>query len=174
MKRILFFALLVLSMCISTGMYAQSSAIDRYYEQYSDDDRFSRITVSSKMFSLFVNFDMDDPDEQELVEAISKLKGLKMLVGDEIADAKTIFKEVSSKPSENMDELMSVVNNNTEFRFFITESGGKISELLMLGHEGENLFMLSLVGEIDLKQIAALSRKMNIEGFEHFQNIDKG
>ena len=41
----------------------------------------------------------------------------------------------------------------------------------MVGYDSAQVFMLSLVGEINLKQIAALSQKMNIDGFEHFKNI---
>ncbi len=152
---------------------AQSSGIDRYYEKYKDDDRFSQITVSSKMFGLFVNFEMDDPAEQELVETISKLEGLKMLVGSDIDEAKSIFEQVVQKPRSNMDELMSIRDKEAEFMFFITESDGTISELLMVGYDDAEVMLLSLVGEIDLKQISALSQKMNIQGFEHFKNIDK-
>ena len=39
---------------------------------------------------------------------------------------------------------------------------------------GENeFFLLSLIGDIDLKQISRLSQSMNIDGFEHLKAIDK-
>lgn len=162
----------VLIMCLSLGLSAQSSGVDRYFEDYQDDDRFSLITVSSKMFSLFVNFDLEDPAEKEMVDAISKLKGLKMLIGSEVLEAQGIYDEVAEKPKGSMEELMSVRNNQQgEFKFYLTESNGTISELLMIGYESENVMILSLVGDLDLRQIAALSQKMNIQGFEHFNHI---
>lgn len=166
-----YLSLITLFITSTTILLAQSSGIDRYYEQYQDDDRFTHVTVSSRMFGLFVNFEMDDPAEQELVKTISKLKGLKMLVGTEISDANEIYKNAVKKPESVMDELMSVKDGDAQFKFFVSESNGKISELLMVGHESSKVLILSLVGEIDLKQIAALSQKMNIEGFEHFKNI---
>lgn len=88
---IIFFAL-------SVGIFAQKSAVDRYFEKYQDDDRFTQITVSSRMFGLFVNFEMDDPSEQELVETISNLKGLKILASDSVANVEQLFTEASNKP----------------------------------------------------------------------------
>lgn len=150
---------------------AQSSAVDRYYEDFREDDRFTLITVSSKMFSLFVNFERNDPAEQQLINTISKLKGLKMLVGRDIADSKSVFKSVADKPKGKMDELMAITETDKEFKFYVTESDGMISELLMVGYEANQVLILSLVGNIDLKEIAALSRKMDIKGFEHFENV---
>ena len=167
-----YLAIITLFIGSTMTLLAQSSGIDRYYEQYQEDDRFTQITVSSRMFGLFVNFEMDDPAEQELVETISKIKGLKMLVGTDLTEAASIYSGAVKGPEKNMDELMSVKDGDAQFKFFVSESNGKISELLMVGHESSKVLLLSLVGEIDLKQIAALSQKMNIEGFEHFKNID--
>ena len=155
-----------------TGL-AQSSGLDRYFEEFKEDERFTQITVSSKMFNLFVNFELDDPNEQELVEAISKLKGLKSLVGIEVAEAAEIYNRAIKRPEGEMDELMSVKDGSGHFKFFITESSGTVSELLMIGYDTSKIFMISLVGDMNLRQIAALSQKMNINGFEHFKNIDK-
>lgn len=160
----------IVLLCVGSGLRAQN-AIDTYFEKYNDDDRFTRVSVSSRMFGLFVNFEMDDPDEQELVETISKLKGLKMLIGENVTDAKSIYKEASKLPEGKMEELMSVKNKDNEFRFYITETNGIISELLMVGYEDNQLFILSVVGEIDLRQLSALSQKMDLDGFEHLKNI---
>ena len=160
-----------LFLLLSYSGFAQETAIDKYFSSYLDDDRFTQVVVSSKMFGLFVNFEMDDPDEQELVETISKLKGLKIIAGDGIADAATHYKSAIRKPLGDMDELMRMKEENSELVFFIDEDSGIISELLMITHQGENLVILSLVGDVDLKQISELSKKMNIEGFEHLENI---
>lgn len=157
---------------ISVGIFAQSSAIDRYFEKYQDDDRFTQITVSSRMFGLFVNFEMDDPSEQELVETISNLKGLKILASDSVANVEQLFTEASNKPKAQMDELLSIKEGEAEFNFYINETDGKINELLMVGKESHSIFILSLVGNIDLKQISALSKKMNIDAFEHFEHVE--
>lgn len=170
MNRIIIslFTLMVIS---ATGLRAQSSAIDRYFSKYQEDDRFSAITVSSRMFGLFADFDMDDPEEKELVEALSKLKGLKMLIGEQVSDATSMFDQAKTLSNKGMDELMSIRDGEKEFIFYVIEANGTISELLMVGHEAEKFLMMSLVGEINLRDISRLSKKMDIDGFEHLQNI---
>lgn len=71
-----------------------------------------------------------------------------------------------------MDELLSIKEGEAEFNFYINETDGKINELLMVGKESNSIFILSLVGNIDLKQISALSKKMNIDAFEHFEHVE--
>lgn len=163
--------LLTLLLLTSGSVMAQSSAIDRYYEQYREDDRFTRISVSSKMFDLFTNFDREDPAEQEVVETISKLRGLKMLVGEDIDNAKTMYLDVMKRPLVEMEELMTVEEKDSKLNFFISETDGRISELLLVSYGNRSVMMMSLVGDIDLKQISRLSQKMDIEGFEHLKNV---
>jgi len=159
------------ALLLSVGAIAQSNGIDRYYEQYQDDDRFTRVSISSKMFGLFANFDREDETEQEVVETMSKLKGLKMLVGEDIAEAKTMYMSAVKRPSKDMEELMSVMEKGSELRFFISEVDGIITELLMVSYDSTSVMMMSLVGDIDLKKISKLSQKMNIDGFEQLENL---
>ncbi len=169
MKKTTLLLTLITVMCCGHVM-AQNNAIDKYYETYKEDDRFTRITVSSKMFSLFTNFDMDDPDEQHVVEAISRLKGLKMLVGNDVENPKSLYLDALKKPEKEMEELMTVENTENELKFFISESEGMISELLLVSFSEKNVMMMSLVGEIDLKDISDLSKKIDIQGFEQLEH----
>lgn len=155
---------------LSQGLYAQTS-IDRYFDQYQEDERFSSVSVSSRMFDLFMDLEADDPDETAFLETISKLDGFKALIGANVPNAASIYQDVMALPANDMEELMSVTDSQREFRFYITESDGTISELLMVGYEDESVMMMSLTGDIDLRQISALSKKMNIQGFEHFNKV---
>ena len=167
-KWIFSFSLLILT---AFSVNAQNNAIDKYYQSYSEDDRFTKISISSKMFSLFTNFDMEDEAEQEVVETISKLKGLKMLVGNELENAKSIYQD-ALRVANNMEELMTIEDKEQELIFYISESGGMISELLMLSYETDQVIMLSLIGDIDLKDISSLSNKMDIKGFDQLDNLE--
>ena len=146
--------------------------LDGYFEQYQEDDRFSQISVSSRMFDLFVNLEMDNPDEQAMIETLSKLEGLKALIGMDVAEAPELYAEMLAGPQSEMEELMSVKESNREFHFFITETDGKITELVMVGYDHTEVMMISLIGDIDLEEIAALSQKMDIDGFNNFKNLD--
>lgn len=165
--------LLMLFCSVAWAAGAQDNAIDRFYEEFKYDERFTRISVSSKMFSLFANFEMDDPAEKEMVETISKIKGLRMLVGDSIAGSREFYRNLVKQPRAEMEELMAVEDKHSEMTFWITESDGVIRELLMLMYGDDTIMMLSLVGDIDLQQISKLSSKMDIQGFEQLENLEE-
>ncbi|MFK7756119.1 MAG: DUF4252 domain-containing protein [Flavobacteriales bacterium] len=152
--------------------YGQTNAIDTYFSDYGDDERFTKVSISSKMFSLFTNINADDPDEQQVIETISKLKGLKVLVGSELSDAESLYGSAKKTTSSSYEELMTVENKDQELIFYIKESGGSISELVMLLYQESELMILSLVGDINLQELSSLSDKMDIEGFEEFKNLE--
>ena len=76
-------------------------------------------------------------------------------------------------PIKEYEELMSVRDKDKDMKFFIKESGGKISELLMIMGGNEQFMVMSLFGEIDLKQISRIGKKMDVEGLEHLEKMDK-
>ncbi|MDX1686062.1 MAG: DUF4252 domain-containing protein [Saprospiraceae bacterium] len=168
------FNLIIVMLClVSMSLQSQNTAVDRHFQDYRHDERYTHVSVSSKMFELFVNFEREDKTEQQIIETISKLQGLKVLVGSGISDAEEVYESISMRPFSDMEELMNISDSNKSFRFFISERDEMIRELAMVGYEGTQVFILSLIGDIDLKEIAALSKKMDLEGFEHFENIDR-
>ncbi|MCB0506076.1 MAG: DUF4252 domain-containing protein [Cyclobacteriaceae bacterium] len=171
MKKL--FVLSILLLC-TLAASAQNDAISKFFSKYENDDSFTQVVVTARMFGLFANLDAEDPEDQEVIDAVSKVKGLKILTKDNISNGKEMyadaFKMIDSKEYE---ELMTVKDRENDMKFLIKEKGGTISELLMvLGGEHEFL-ILSLVGDIDLKQISKLSKSMDIEGFENLEKLDK-
>lgn len=74
-------------------------------------------------------------------------------------------------PKSEFEELMSVRDKDKDMKFYIKEAGGKISELVMVAGGNDEFMILSLFGEIDLKQVSKISKKMNIDGLENLENI---
>ena len=168
MKKII--AILVL-MVVGTGVYAQGDAITKFFTKYATDETFTTATISSKMFSLITNMDVENEDDKAIVEAISKLKGLKVLGKENTSDARSLYKEAFALVGKDYEELMAVRDEDRDMKFFIRESGGKISELLMVMGGKDDFMLLSLFGEIDLKQISRIGRKMNVSGLEKLEKI---
>ena len=168
MKKII--ALLIV-MAVGTGVYAQGDAINKFFAKYATDESFTTATISSKMFSLITNMDVQTPEDKELIDAISKLKGLKVLGKENTSDARSLYKEAFGLIGKDYEELMSVRDKDKDMKFFIRESGGKINELLMVMGGTDDFMLLSLFGEIDLKQISRIGRKMDVEGLEKLEKI---
>ncbi len=173
MKKI---TILIITMAFTSVAFAQEDAISRFFAKYEADENFTHITITSRMFGLFADLDADEEEDRELLDAVSKVKGLKIITKDELSrqEAEDLYEEAFDLiPEKEYDELMSVNDKDTDMKFLIKEENGVITELVMVMHGDSEFFLLSLIGDIDLKQISRLSKSMSIDGFEHLRNIDK-
>lgn len=170
MKKIVAIIVLMTSM---TAANAQD-VISRFFTKYQNDESFTNVNISSKMFGLFTQMDAENPEDKEILEAISKLKGLKILAKENARNSRDLYKEALSLIPKNFEELMSVRDKDKDMKFMIQENGGKISEMLMVVGGNEEFMIMSIFGEIDLKQISRIGSKMNIKGLENLEKMDKG
>ena len=171
MKKIIAAGALLMVMNVA---FAQD-AISKFYSKYQNDQSFSYVTVSSKMFGLFTNMEADTPEDKEILEAISKLKGLKIVAKEDARVARELYNEAFALiPVKEYEELMAVRTDDKDMKFFIKESGGKVSELLMIVGGNKQFMVMSLFGEIDLKKIARIGKKMDVKRLEHLEKMHSG
>lgn len=152
----------------------QSDAVNKFFAKYQDNVEFTQVTVSSKMFGLFTNMEVEKPEDKEILDAISKIKGLRVLAKEEARDSRELYKEALSIVPKDYEELMFVRDKDQDMKFLIKESSpGKITELLMIAAGNDDFKMLSIFGEIDLKKISRIGSKMNIDGLEQLHKMEK-
>ncbi|QSE96081.1 DUF4252 domain-containing protein [Fulvivirga lutea] len=169
MKKVL----TVLAVLVAFAANGQD-AISRFFDKYADDETFTNVTITSRMFSLFTDLEMESKEDQEILDAISKLKGLKILAKEEV-NGKAMYKEaLGLLPKGEFDELMSIKDEDKDMKFMIKENDKKISELVMIMGGDKEFFILTLFGEIDLKQVAKISKAMDIDGLDNLNKLDKG
>jgi hypothetical protein len=170
MKKLMIGAVM---MVLSMAANAQGDAISKFFAKYQDDESFTQVKVSQKMFGLFTNMDVDKPEDKEILDAISKIKGLRVLAKHETRDSRALYKEAMSMvPEKEYEELMSVRDKDKDMKFYIKEiSSGKIGELVMVMGGNNEFMLLSLFGEIDLKKISSIGKKMNIEGLDKLDKL---
>lgn len=169
MKKIFTFALLMFA---ANAVFAQD-AISKFFTKYQDDESFTQVLISSKMFSMFTNMEVESKEDQEVLNAISKLKGLKILAKENTSDARKLYKEAYSMiPLKEYEELMSVRDKDKDMKFYVKETGGKISELLMVMGGADDFMIMTLFGEIDLKQVSRMGQKMDVKGLENLEKMD--
>ncbi len=159
-------------MVLSVTVQAQDNAISKFFSKYQNDESFSQVTVSSKMFGLFTNMDVEKPEDKEVLDAISKIKGLRILGKQQTRDSRALYKEAMSMiPQKEYEELLTVRDKDKDMKFFIKESGGKISELVMVMGGNEEFMVLSIFGEIDLKQVSKIGRRMDVDGLKNLEKL---
>jgi hypothetical protein len=158
----------------NVGM-AQGDAISKFFNKYQNDETFSQVTVSSKMFSLFTNMEVESKEDQEVLDAISKIRGLRILAKENARNARELYKEAFALiPSKDYEELMTVRDEDQDMKFLIKDDGkGKISELIMVMGGNDEFMVMSLFGEIDLKQVSRIGKKMDISGLKKLEKIDE-
>ena len=167
--KLLIIGLMLLSY---TGM-TQGSIISEYFKKFAEDENFTKVSVNSKMFSLFTELESDSEDEKDFLEAISKLKGLKIIASDSVGDPEKLFEQVCADINKNgYEELMTVEDAKEDMKFLISEKDGIIRELIMVVGGKRNFVLLSLYGEIDLKNISKITKSMKIHGLEKLSKID--
>lgn len=170
MKKII--AIVALMSCLTVAN--AQDVITKFFSKYQNDESFTNVNISSKMFGLFTQMDAGNPEDKEILDAISKLKGLKILAKENARNSRELYKEALGLVPKNFEELMSVRDKDKDMKFMIQENGGKISEMLMVVGGNEEFMILSIFGEIDLKQISRIGTRMNIKGLEHLQKMEKG
>ncbi|MCG8310504.1 MAG: DUF4252 domain-containing protein [Cytophagales bacterium] len=164
---------ILLTVCIGFSANAQNDVVTKLFDDYYDDENFTKISVSSKMFELFTHIEPGDEDENEILDAVSKLKGLKVIAADSVGNSKKLYSNAVKKVSGNgYEELMEVKDAEEDMKFMIKEKDGIIDELVMVVGGNKSFFILSLYGEIDLKKIAKLSKSMNVKGMEYLKQLD--
>jgi Domain of unknown function (DUF4252) len=168
MKKLMIAAVMMCSIAAS----AQNDAIAKFFTKYQNDETFSQVTISGKMFSMMANITGDTEEEKAMINSISKIKGLKILSKSEARDSRELYKEaVSMIPANSFEELMSIRDKDKDMKFFTKEAGGKISELVMVMGGNEEFMVLSLFGEIDLKDISKIGKSVNIDGLENLEKV---
>jgi Domain of unknown function (DUF4252) len=165
---------MVAALLFSVAAMAQNDAVTKFFSKYQNDESFTYANISSKMFSMFTNLEVESKDDQEVLNAISKLKGLRILQKDDARNARELYKEALTLiPLKEYEELMSVRDEDKDMKFFVKEiSSGKIGELLMVMGGNDEFMVLTLFGEIDLKQVGRMGRKMDIDGLKKLEKMD--
>ena len=159
----------------STFAFAQGAVMTKYFDKFSDNEDFTKVSVSSKMFSLFTELDANTDDEKEFLEAIAKLKGMKAVVGEKVeaSESKKLYNNaVNDVDKEGYEELMTITDAEENVKISIKENGGIIQELILVAGGKSKFALMSLYGEIDLKKISKMASSMRIHGMQHLKNLD--
>jgi hypothetical protein len=163
------FVLLFLAM-LPFGMRAQTDAITTYFEKYLDDENFTVVYITPKMFQLISKLNLKDANSQEIKMILQDLKGLRILQTEH--NAVQMYKELTAqfKPT-NYELLMTVRGKDENVRFWTKEKDGIISELLMFVGDPKEFTLISFIGNIDLDKISKLSENLKIDGVEHLKSL---
>jgi hypothetical protein len=170
MKGLQFIVVVLLTVTMAKGQ----SPADKIFDKYAGREGYTTVFISKYMFDLFSNIEPTDPDAEEMSEVISKLTGIRILATEQPDESVNFYKEMKKEISSgSYKELMVVKEQDQDVQFLVHENGGKISELLLIvSGQGENVLM-SIQGDIDMKNIAKIANIMDIESIAEPEKINK-
>jgi ACT domain-containing protein len=169
MKRVILSIFLVLVLIASK---AQNSAVDQLFDKYSGREGYTSILISKYMFSMFSDV---NPDNKEFNDLVGKLNSIKILASDSANNSSGVnfYKEIMKElPVKDYKELMVVKEKDQEIKFLVKDVNGAIVELLLIvGGKSDNVLICIQGDNINLKNIAKLSKSMKIDGLENLEKI---
>lgn len=172
--KYLFSTIIILLLAVS--VHAQNDAISKYFDEYLDDDNFTVVYVSGKMFDMIAKVDIDELEDEEaqiIMDVAKDIKGLRVLVTD--VDPKQYYKQARKlvKSNDGYEVLLTVRDKGDNVNFWIKEKNNIIEELFLLVGSEDEFVMVSFLGQLDLNKIAQLADKIEMSGAEHLQKIGK-
>jgi len=161
---------LAILLFLSVSMNAQEDAIDRFFEQYQDDEDFTMVYVSPKMFQMFAKIAGEELDE-ELQSLVKDLKGLKVLKTEN--NSLQIYKDAVKKiPTKEYEVLMTARDEGQNIKVLTKTKGDDIiEELLLLVGGADEFVLVSFVGNINLNDLARVASKLDIDGVKHLEKL---
>lgn len=187
MKKIVIIVALLVTPVVT---FAQS-----LFDKYEDLDAVTSVVVNQKMFNMLAQIDVksDDPEADEFLTMVKNLKNLKVLTtGNETISANMKADVEKYLKSSQLEELMRIKDGDQTVKFYVKEGKDEnhVKELLMFvtglkevtkdsnieinGKKREiETVLLSLTGDIDLRQVSKLTNQMNVPGGKHLEKAGK-
>ena len=153
------------------------------FDSFENEKDVSSVVVTKNMFKLLSKMDLNssDPEAQAYLKMVNDLDNIKIFTTDNPVVAQkmddAVAKYISS--SKSLGELMRVKEDGKNIRFYSKDGKNEnyVSELLMhlegLVEGKPTTIIMSITGNIDLKQISKLTEDLKVPGSEQLKDIDK-
>lgn len=188
MKKLVILVAIIIAPIVSFGQ--------GIFDKYEDMDGVTSVVINQKMFKMLasIGIEADNAEDQAFMDMAKKITGLKVFTtGSEKTSADMNATVKSYLASTKLEELMRMKDGNQTVNFYVKEGSDEnhVKELLMVINglkeltNGEDItingkkrdfetVVLSLTGDIDLRQISKMTEKMNVPGGEQLNKASKG
>ena len=153
--------------------FGQQTAVDKIFEKYGGKEGYTTVHISSFMFNLLNSLETDDPEYNEFKNATSGINSIKILTQDG-GNSESFGKELLEMlPRSEYQEMMTVKDQEEEVLFLARESGGKITEFLLIVSGGSDDVLIAITGDIDLESLSSIASGLDIPGMENLDELEK-
>ncbi|MDY6801148.1 MAG: DUF4252 domain-containing protein [Bacteroidota bacterium] len=167
MKRIS----IIIALLIFPFLTNAQDFVDQLIEKYKGKRGFTTVVVNKNLFDIAAAID-DDEDLQQMKGMIDNIRIIAM---EDYNNSENInfYKEIIAQvDTKSYQELMTVKETDNDVVFYVKYAGKDIDELLLIaGGRNENA-VISIKGNINLKEMASLSKSVHMKGFEHLNELE--
>lgn len=172
-----------IALIIALAILPMASWAQNAFDSFENEKDVSSVVVTKNMFKLLSKMDLNssDPEAQAYLKMVNDLDNIKIFTTENPAVAKkmddAVGKYISS--SKSLGELMRVKEDGKNIRFYSKEGKNEnyVSELLMhldgMVDGKATTIIMSITGNIDLKQISKLTEELKVPGSAQLKDIDK-
>jgi len=175
MKKITLILMMAIAPVISWGQNA--------FDAFENAKDVTSVVVTKNMFKLLSKMDLNssDPEAQAYLNMVDNLDNIRIFTTENPVEAKKMDAAVAKYVSDSKDlgELMRIKDKGQNIQFYSKEGKNEnfVRELLMYltgSEDGKNTtVIMSITGNIDLKQISKLTAELKVPGSDQLKNIDK-
>lgn len=187
MKKVIVIVALILAPAIT---FSQS-----IFDKFEDMDDVGTVILNQKMFSMLasIDLDLDNPEEQAFYDMVKKITGLKVFTtGNQSVSSEMKATVQKYLNKSDLEELMRIKDGDQTVKFYVKEGKDEnhVKELLMFvnglkemtkdaditvnGKKREfESVLITLTGDIDLRQISKLANKMDLPGGDQLKKAGK-
>lgn len=162
------YIVIVISLLFSSHLWSQN--LDEIYTRIAGEGNFTRVSINGTLFQLAASLS-DDP-ESEIAKGIESIK---ILSADRVKDENiqaTLIKEVQTYFMQPVyAEFMTVDDGKGKVTFYLKSQGDKLSELALLVEKDATVIRIQ--GDLNLSEMAKLSKSVNFKGMENLGKLDE-
>lgn len=153
------------------------------FDSFENEKNVTSVVITKNMFKLLSKMDLNsnDPEAQSYLKMVNSLNDIKIFTTENATVANKMNDVVASylSSSKGLDELMRIKEEGQNIKFYSREGkdANHVSELLMhlsgVVDGKPTAVVMSITGNIDLKQLSQLTQDLKVPGGEQLKDIDK-
>ncbi len=143
------------------------------FNKFEDIDGVTSVIVNQKAFALMSKIGAES--DEEYLDLIKNIETLKVFATEDAAVAKQMqFEAQKYLKNAKLEELMRVKERDDNVKIYVREGSNDnfVKELFMFVNDSsEETVIISLTGNIDLRQVSKLTDKMDIPGGDELKKV---
>lgn len=143
--------------------FAQEGSMDGFFKKYQDDESFTIVNISPKMFSVISGMDIDSMDP-EMKEILKNISGMKILTkGVENKEEGKYYNEAIDGIRKNgLEELMTIKEKGHNVKIYGKSNDDlHLTEVVMITGNASNFVLMQVLGRLTLDQLSKLNSTLN-------------